>query len=248
MSEDVIQGNAAWPFWIVSNWQSRGFFHGFGDARCDILSIEGELQIRTCLAVYDIHSIKLLNQVHGSNVVEIPSHFVDCNEVPTADGWLLFTSKIKNTVIDSNAYGIKTADCVPVIVFDTLRKDSAVLHCGWRGAAQSLLESCLRRMVEEGSKVNDLEIAFGPHAKSCCYEVQDNFISSFGEYGLTVDGHIEIREGRKFIDIANILQQQAKDIGVKLIYNFSVCTICDPRFFSHRRNKSPSRQVSFVCL
>ena len=45
--------------------------------------------------------------------------------------------------------GIQTADCVPVMLVDPLRRAVAVLHAGWRGTAAAMAEEGVARMTQE---------------------------------------------------------------------------------------------------
>lgn len=105
------------------------------------------------------------------------------SDLPEADGFLWQLEK--NSFQGSKSgYGIKTADCVPILVRSDL--SAAILHAGWRGIAANILESCLEKMVAEHqeeistknpsadqpySKPLEIEILIGPCACADCYEV-----------------------------------------------------------------------------
>ena len=60
---------------------------------------------------------------------------------------------------------------------------------------------------------------------------------------------VESRDGKLFADIRALLMQQAFFFGVKpdRIASADVCTICDRRYFSHRREREAAgRQLSFI--
>src|ERR1700738_2879320 len=68
--------------------------------------------------------------------------------------------------------GIQTADCVPVLVADRVRKVVAAFHAGWRGTVQRIVENGIGRMqLEFGSQPGDLIAAIGPAIGPCCYSV-----------------------------------------------------------------------------
>src|SRR5438270_9109293 len=68
--------------------------------------------------------------------------------------------------------GVKTADCVPVILGDERTGACAALHAGWRGTLASIVRHTLERMMEEyGTQAEEVRAAICPAALSCCYAV-----------------------------------------------------------------------------
>jgi len=76
--------------------------------------------------------------------------------------------------------GVKTADCIPILVADRKRRAVAVFHAGWRGTVQRIVESGIGRMrLQFGSRPEDLVAAIGPGIGPCCYSVGEEVFSSF---------------------------------------------------------------------
>ena len=76
--------------------------------------------------------------------------------------------------------GIRTADCIPVLVADRKRRAVAAFHAGWRGTVQRIVESGIGRMrLQFGSRPEDLVAAIGPGIGPCCYAVGEEVLSSF---------------------------------------------------------------------
>ena len=68
--------------------------------------------------------------------------------------------------------GVKTADCVPVVLGDARTGACAAVHAGWRGTLAGIVTRALARMREEfGTEPSDVRAAVGPAALGCCYEV-----------------------------------------------------------------------------
>jgi YfiH family protein len=64
------------------------------------------------------------------------------------------------------------ADCVPIIIYDSVKHLFCLIHAGWRGTASGISKEGINFMVEEcGSKIDDLVCAIGPAIGSCCYPV-----------------------------------------------------------------------------
>jgi YfiH family protein len=76
--------------------------------------------------------------------------------------------------------GIRTADCIPILVADRKRRAVAAFHAGWRGTVQRIVESGIGRMrLQFGSRPEDLVAAIGPGIGPCCYAVGEEVLSSF---------------------------------------------------------------------
>ena len=88
------------------------------------------------------------------------------------------------------------ADCVPVIIYDTVKHVLCLVHAGWRGTASGISAEAVRFMVKEcNSQVGDLVAAVGPAIGSCCYPVgcdvvlalMSTFTDSFKMYQQELD-------------------------------------------------------------
>lgn len=146
--------------------------------------------------------------------------------------------------------GIKTADCLPVLIFDPENKVIGAVHAGWRGTAKGILKKTILKMNEVyGCKSKNLLIAFGPYIKGCCYEVGDEVIEAMKEENPEEDYILRI-DGKKHIDIgvANLIQ--AVSVGVKKenIWISEDCTYCKHNEYASYRfhGKKAERQYGII--
>jgi YfiH family protein len=136
--------------------------------------------------------------------------------------------------------GVMTADCLPIIFFDPVRRVVAAAHAGWKGSVQGIAVVALRVMQQRfGCNVADVQIWFGPHAKPCCYEVKpvfrENLLQAIAAQVL------EQRGDQLFFNNAlyNALLLRFSGVGADQInQNYALCTMCSPGFHS-RRNDGP---------
>ncbi|HEX8071906.1 MAG TPA: peptidoglycan editing factor PgeF [Pyrinomonadaceae bacterium] len=138
--------------------------------------------------------------------------------------------------------GVKTADCVPVLLGDARRRACAAVHAGWRGTAASIVARALERMrAEYGTRPEDVRVAIGPAALGCCYEVGREVLDTFhARFAAAADWLTPTRPGHALIDLhaANRAQLTAAGVPLKQIHAAPLCTICRPDlFFSYRRDK-----------
>ncbi|HTU77588.1 MAG TPA: polyphenol oxidase family protein [Solirubrobacteraceae bacterium] len=142
---------------------------------------------------------------------------------------------------------VMCADCLPVAIGCT--GAVAMLHAGWRGLAAGVLERGVRALRELSGGRRLLAIV-GPGAGACCYEVGAEVRSAFA--GGFVEGRAEAREGRRErarIDLRAIARERLLAAGVREVRDVDACTICDARFFSHRREgERAGRQAGIAWL
>ncbi len=135
-----------------------------------------------------------------------------------------------------------TADCVPVLLCDPVKKVVAAVHSGWRGTAQGIAAAAVERMKRSfGCKGEDIFAAVGPCIKPCCFETDEDVPSAMLEkHGELARAHIESLGGGRFrVDLAGINRSLLEDCGVKS-ENISVCDECtccggEEKYWSHRR-------------
>jgi YfiH family protein len=138
--------------------------------------------------------------------------------------------------------GVKTADCVPVLLADARTGACAAVHAGWRGTLASIVARTLERMlVEFGTQAADALAAIGPAARGCCYEVGHEVIEGFREQFPDADSLFkETRAGHALVDLHRANREQLVAAGVPQgnIYTAPLCTMCrTDLFFSYRREK-----------
>jgi purine-nucleoside/S-methyl-5'-thioadenosine phosphorylase / adenosine deaminase len=166
----------------------------------------GELELRGLCAS---------RQVHGTTVQRVDS----------VDGVRGGSAEIE---ADGHATGLRglgmmvlVADCLPVV----LGSDHGVtaIHVGWRGLAAGVLEEGVRVHRDLGG--GEISAVIGPGAGVCCYEVGEEVHEALGGTR---------RVGAR-VDLKAIASDRLLRMGVAEVNDLGICTICDRRFFSHRR-------------
>ncbi len=148
--------------------------------------------------------------------------------------------------------GIKTADCVPILLYDARAHAIAAVHAGWRGTALKILKGTIRSMEERySSSAANILVAIGPSIKGCCYNVGYEVVEAV-ETATGKDGYWTKRGEQYFLDLSLANKQQAISSGIlpDNVWIAGDCTFCLPeKYYSYRYAKGPTgRQGGFIGL
>jgi polyphenol oxidase len=138
--------------------------------------------------------------------------------------------------------GVKTADCVPVLIGDPLTGAFAAIHAGWRGTVQSIVKKSVERLRKHYcADPEGMIAAIGPAAGCGNYEIGSDVIDAFAEnFDSSEKYFAPTREGHALVDLhqANRDQLVASGVNPNNIYTAPFCTMERPDlFFSYRLEK-----------
>jgi YfiH family protein len=168
-------------------------------------------------------------QVHGATVRR-------ATEPPSAERPYTHEDGQATALTDAAAI-VFVADCLPVML--AAEGAVAALHCGWRPLAAGIIAEGVQALQEVGGS-GPVTAALGPSARGCCYEVGEEVHAHFAAY--------DARRGERNLDLAAVAVQQLRDAGVEIAHDVELCTMCDDRFFSHRRDHGVTgRQAGVIC-
>lgn len=211
-----------------------------------ILDAKNEDDLRTVSKKYgiDFDKITYNSQIH-SDIVRVVSED-EISKVKEGDSLV--------TSMENVALLLFTADCVPIVFYDEVSIGAS--HCGWRGTYSELAEKTLKKMVELGSKVENIKVVIGPAIGVCCYEVGEDLAEKFYVL-LKSRGILEesinrciIRGDKPHLDLLEINKVLLVNAGVlpENIESLNICTSCNSdKFFSYRKDdKTPCRIGTLV--
>ncbi len=92
---------------------------------------------------------------------------------------------------------IQTADCVPILLADPVRRAVAAVHAGWRGTLERIVMKTVGRMqMDFGTRPGDLVASLGPAIGGCCYEVGTEVAQAFSaQFARAAEWFDELRTG-----------------------------------------------------
>jgi polyphenol oxidase len=143
--------------------------------------------------------------------------------------------------------GVRTADCVPILIADVAKRAVAAVHAGWRGTAQAIAAKTVAAMIARfGLLARDLQAAIGPAIGECCCEVGPEVAGQFKDFVPEAAG----LEERAHLDLPEVNRRQLLLAGVPpdRVYACGLCTACRAEeFFSWRRDRRKhERMVSAI--
>jgi YfiH family protein len=186
--------------------------------------------------IFNLTQIGYLHQIHSS-IIQVFNKKI-------LEGDALITNRNRVGI------GVFTADCVPVLICDSVNNVIAAVHSGWKGTQQKITGSLLSKMKNEyGSLPSNIKIYIGPHIKQCCYEVSSGMISQFEED--ETNKSTKISSGDK-LNLQQCIINQCISEGIlrENIITVEECTCCSNKyeFYSYRKNKDTGRMFSLIFI
>jgi YfiH family protein len=164
-----------------------------------------------------------IRQIHSDIVVEAGSGVLEGDALVSA----------------GRLVGVRTADCVPILLADPRSRAVVAIHAGWRGTAASIVARAVQVLITSYSaRPEEVLAAIGPSIGHCCYEVGPDVAEKFGLGGI---GHVHL-------DLPSENERQLRAAGVGDVWKAGVCTFCEAdQYYSYRREKEQAgRMLSWV--
>lgn len=199
-----------------------------------------------------LNALLLCKQVHGDQGLVVTPDTLASTAPFSTEGDFLCTQEKRVGL------GVLTADCLPIIFYDSFANAVAIVHAGWRGSAADIAVKAVESMQAAfDSKLKNIRVFFGPSAKSCCYVIAENeqdygaFIKNF-EHCSFLDQVFKKRGERFYFDLSAFNRLRLEELGIARTAfrdQYNTCTMCDERLCSSRRTGAqPGRQVTVVSL
>lgn len=208
--------------------------HGFTDRQLGTgyLEVAHELQVSP-------HSLLSLKQIHSNQ-----AHLIQKPLTETLEGDALVTHT------SGMILSIRTADCVPLLLYDPQNKAAAAIHAGWRGLISGIIENTFEILKTHFSSTpSSLLVAIGPALCLNCFEIGPEVKEKFEK---KFNRRLAIRKGegdRSFIDLREGCRVILEELGVlwQNIETLPFCTSCNHElFYSYRRGDKEGRMIGFI--
>jgi YfiH family protein len=183
-----------------------------------------------------------MQQVHGNHVVIVTN--TNDLQIPETDGIITKQKHIPLAVV--------TADCLPVLFYDTKKEIIGAAHAGYKGIAKRIIRQMLSKFQELGSKPEDITVSVGPGIGICCYAVGQDRIELFQKTFPEYHGYYRKEGNQYFLDLKKLalLQLLQEGIAEKQIEIADICTVDSvSEFHSYRKEGEQSgRFVSIISM
>lgn len=181
-------------------------------------------------AVYNVH------QIHGDKII-----LVDEDILTTQSPYGQMAGKADGliTAREEVALVIKTADCVPLIIYDPIHSVQASLHSGWRGTLLKIGPKAIRLMSDRyGSNPGDLYATLGPSISQNSFQVRDDVVIPWRETFGFADEVIHRQDDEfSYIDIRTTIVRSLVEVGMDIdkISVSEIDTFTSEKYHSYRR-------------
>ena len=178
------------------------------------------------------------HQVHGVEVALIDRPDLTRQDLEGYDAFI--------TNLPGCAIGVRTADCIPVLLYDPVNNAAGAIHSGWKGTIRRITDHAIGAMEREfGTMASDLKAVIGPGISRNSFQVGPEVIQQFQDAGFPMDlisqydgepvqgsmkggYHIDLK-----LAVCWLLEQ--KGVQKRSILTSDICTYLDCRFYSARR-------------
>jgi polyphenol oxidase len=217
---------------------SLNFSFSVGD---DAEKVDRNLRRAADLLGVDVSRLYFLSQIHGNDCVELTGD-EEQRRVVFTEGDALVSSRA------DVACGVRTADCIPVLLADPLTGRVGAVHAGWRGLVAEVIRATVQRLVGDGETTRCVA-AIGPHIEADAFEVSEDVASALKNASPGVDPVLR-GPGKPHVDLRAVAQAQLLHLGLPASHIDHVrgCTYSNRElFFSFRRDgKASGRHLSAI--
>lgn len=157
-----------------------------------------------------------MHQIHDVKVAVVDRGDLTKDEL---DGYDAMITNLPGVTI-----GVRTADCIPVLLYDPVKKAAAAIHSGWRGTVSKIIGKTVIKMQSTyASQPSDILAFIGPGICVDCFQVGDEVALKFKEAGFDINSLWSFRgpktgngmEGGHHIDLKEACRQTLVESGLK---------------------------------
>jgi len=201
--------------------------------------------LRRAGAVLDVEAERILylSQVHGRQARFYASTELRSNLI-TLEGDAIGGTE------PSNAYGVRSADCVPILLADKTSGAVMAIHAGWRGIVAGVVEAAVACLHQQQRSEGELLAAIGPHISAPAFEVSEDVAAELLESCPVAGAAIHAQGAKPHVNLRLIVTQKLLALGLTeaAIDQVGGCTLLEPeRYFSFRRDRKRSgRHLSAI--
>lgn len=204
-----------------------------GDDEKHVANCRAEL---CCKLDIDDTNLILPRQTHQTNILSIDKDFALLDKDARKEKLYAVDAIVTN--LKGVCIGVSTADCIPILLFDSYNKVIVAIHAGWRGTEQHIVAKTIE-YIKKNYSTNPLNLKaiICPGISVDAFEVGDEVYNAFYDNGFDINKiakrynkwHIDLKEANK-IDLLNC------GVPFENIQDCAICTYANHNeYFSARR-------------
>lgn len=209
-----------------------------GDKNFDLELLENSESIKLNEFLFPTNRIILMEQVHSDQIKILEENDLKTNRISQpilgVDGLI--------TNVPNIFLAVKTADCIPILLWDETKNVIAALHSGRKGTELNIVGKAVKILVQTyNCNVADIKVELGAAICESCYPVDQKTFDEF--VSIT-----EIEQTFSKLDLKKVVKLKLKESGIpeENIFDQQICTKENSRYFSYRENKATERQISVI--
>ena len=183
---------------------------------------------------FSLEMLAIPEQIHSAKVkcIDTPGDYIAVDGLITNNPEIILINKV--------------ADCVPVYIYEATLQIIGLIHSGWRGTAECIVNNAINKMLEMGANEKDIHIFLGPAIGFCCYEVDGEVASNYNNKAKRKMENGKWKVGLHKQICIQLIEMGIPSTNLKLS---NICTFESPSFHSYRRDGSQAaRMFAFMGL
>jgi len=174
---------------------------------------------------------RYLNQTHSDKCLRFGSS--EC------EGDALYTNKKKEVCV------ILTADCLPIFITDSLGQEVAIIHAGWKGLLNGVIEETLKAFSSR-----NLVAHFGPAISQDSFEVGEEVRDQYVLKDISFKSAFKTITGKQYLDLYSAAKLVLNNFDIYKISGGAECTFKQrDEYFSYRRDgKHSGRMANLIWI
>lgn len=174
-----------------------------------------------------------MKQVHSAKVEHVDNK--ENSEIPSECDAIFTTSKEKTLAV-------YTADCLPIAFFDKESDLHGVIHAGYKGLINEIVENTIQKIKEHSSSIENLIFYIGPSIGDCCYSVSEKRAKLFTKKHPQACS-VTKRKDTTYLDLKKYAKYvlQKNNIPTQNIIDEGICTCCSNEYFSYRKKEDRNK-------
>jgi len=195
-------------------------FYSFKQENIRHGSVGEKIDLNNILEVAEADKLVYPEQVHGKKIYLCQKD--DEGIIKNVDG--LITNNKEQALV------IKTADCIPIFLYNSSKEKIGLIHAGFKG----LIKGIIKNTIQNYFNPKETIVGLGPHIRKDHYYLRGPNKKYYKENNLK--RYFYKKDDKLYFSITELAKDQLLEEGIKKenIEDCGICTYCSNKFLSAR--------------